>query len=97
MNELLFEKDVKTRTEHHCYFCGRNFKKGTTMHKITIVDDYGILDIYTCLTCEKLKDKYPEYCFDEIDNVYIEGSVRELLKVEFPDCETPEDILKLST
>jgi len=43
-------KIVKTRKQHQCFLCLRNFKKGTNMELAVYTDENGY-NIYTCLTC----------------------------------------------
>jgi len=48
---LIASNEVKTRKEHYCWGCGREFPKGIEM-KTTTCEDLGeIKTVYWCETC----------------------------------------------
>lgn len=48
MDDIIGKKIVKTRKDHICFGCGRNFTKGSTMEKSFVID----FKPWTCYLCE---------------------------------------------
>ena len=47
MTEVIGQKTVKTRKDHVCFGCGRNFPKGTLMERSCVIDSDGkIASVY---------------------------------------------------
>lgn len=74
--EVLSEKLVKTRKQHFCFACLRDFPAGSMLYYQRNVD-YGCFStVYTCPTCQKLlsiaikelcdDDGFPEGCVAEV-------------------------------
>ena len=82
MTEVIGQKTVKTRKDHVCFGCGRNFSKGTLMERSCVVDN-GLWTCYLCPTCKKISAslKYrDEFYFGELR--------KEALEKESADNET---------
>lgn len=54
MTEVIGQKTVKTRKDHVCFGCGRNFSKGTSMERSCVIDNDGIWTCFLCPTCQKI-------------------------------------------
>lgn len=68
MIEVIGRQIVKTRKDHVCFGCGRNFPKGTQMERSFVVDDRP-WTCYLCPTCQEISAsmKYgDEYGFGEL-------------------------------
>lgn len=68
MIEVIGQKTVKTRKDHVCFGCGRNFPQGNLMERSCVVDN-GLWTCYLCLTCKKISAslKYgDEFGFGEL-------------------------------
>lgn len=69
MTEVIGQKTVKTRKDHVCFGCGRNFSKGTLMERSCVIDSDGIWTCFLCPTCKKISAslKYgDEFGFGEL-------------------------------
>lgn len=53
MTEVIGRKTVKTRKDHVCFGCGRNFPKGALMERSCVIDN-SIWACYLCPTCQKI-------------------------------------------
>lgn len=51
MSYILSQKEVKTRTEHKCFGCGREFPRNTKMLRESVKDDI-VFTVYLCPTCQ---------------------------------------------
>ena len=68
MTEVIGQKTVKTRKDHVCFGCGRNFPKGSLMERSCVVDN-GLRTCYLCSACQKVSAslKYgDEYGFGDL-------------------------------
>lgn len=68
MPEVIGQKTVKTRKDHVCFGCGRNFPKGTLMERSCVVDN-GLWTCYLCKSCQKASSELnwkDEYGFGEL-------------------------------
>ena len=68
MIEVIGRRTVRTRKDHVCFGCGRNFPKGTSMECSFVVDDRP-WTCYLCATCQKISAslKYgDEYGFGDL-------------------------------
>lgn len=68
MIEVIGRQTVRTRKDHVCFGCGRNFPKGTSMERSFVVDDHP-WTCYLCTTCQEISAsmKYgDEYGFGEL-------------------------------
>lgn len=74
MAEVIGQKTVKTRKDHVCFGCGRNFPKGSLMERSCVVDN-GLWTCYLCPTCKKISAslKYgDEYGFGDLREYALE-------------------------
>lgn len=74
MAEVIGQKTVKTRKDHVCFGCGRNFPKGSLMERSCVVDN-GLWTCYLCSTCQKISAslKYgDEYGFGDLREYALE-------------------------
>jgi hypothetical protein len=91
MIDILFDKNVTIRKRHRCNGCGRVFDSGTKMHRqVCKYDD--IYQVYSCLACKDIMDKFPELVVDEQEHWFPEGCVSEFIQ-EFYKGMTPEEVL----
>ncbi len=81
---VLKESWVTTRKNHRCLGCERIFATGVRMFSQCGADGGDIWTVYTCETCEELKDFIPPEDF-----VWEQGFVNNTLNRG----ETPESIL----
>ncbi|MFD2658585.1 hypothetical protein [Gracilibacillus thailandensis] len=59
--DVLSQKTVTTRKDHHCFGCARKVFKGSEMQLITTVDGGDIASNYWCKTCQEYWSRYMEY------------------------------------
>ncbi|WP_026908932.1 hypothetical protein [Paucisalibacillus globulus] len=55
---ILEQKIVTTRKDHHCFGCARKVFKGSKMQAITTVDGGDISRNYWCATCQEYWSRY---------------------------------------
>ena len=66
MSYILYEKEVKTRTEHKCFGCGREFPRNTKMLRECVKDEI-VFTAYLCLTCQHISQSLSGDEFGEGD------------------------------
>jgi len=90
--KTLSSKIVKTRKQHQCFYCIRNFPKKTKMMSCTFVDNGKISTNYQCKTCQELFKtvNYSSMFFGYYGEVF-QGCVFEALREL--DVSTPEELL----
>ena len=74
MAEVIGQKTVKTRKDHVCFGCGRNFPKGTLMERSCVIDN-GLWTSYLCPTCKKISASLEygdEYGFGDLREYTLE-------------------------
>lgn len=59
--DILEDKTVITRKDHHCYGCARKFPKNSQLQVITSVDAGEFSRAYWCDTCISYGHKHIEY------------------------------------
>lgn len=68
MSKVIGQKIVKTRKDHVCFGCGRNFPSGTSMERSCVIDG-SLWTCYLCPTCQEITSlmKYEdEYGFGDL-------------------------------
>ena len=72
MSHHISTKTVKTRKEHYCFGCQRDFPAGTEMSRTTCVDMGRIFSTYECDVCQEVvmgwddSDRYDGYCEGDV-------------------------------
>ena len=87
--DILSDKIVKTLKPHMCEACNRTFPKGTHMKTAVVASD-EITIRRTCPTCTELLTKFGSKFVDEMDDMFHDGCVSDVLEKG----QTPEDLLK---
>lgn len=59
--DILKQKIVTTRKDHHCFGCARKVFKGSKMQAITNVDGGDISTNYWCQTCQEYWNRHMQY------------------------------------
>lgn len=59
--DVLEDKTVVTRKEHHCFGCGRKFLKGSKLHYVKSIDGSDFSSAYWCSVCDEYWIRYMQY------------------------------------
>lgn len=92
--DIISDKTVIIRKVHRCFACLRLFSVGSPMRRQ--VNNYdGIASVYSCKTCDALMDEFHDWFYDDGENIFPEGCVKEHYRdMGVENCNTPEEILE---
>ena len=58
MSTLLSDKWVKTRKQHRCFGCAKEYPKGSCMLRVSLADDETVWSYYICKVCQEYVARY---------------------------------------